>query len=315
MRLSQIDLNLFIVFEAIYDKRNLTRAAELLCITQPAVSNALARMRKTFNDQLFVSTPLGMAPTPFSENIIGRIREALQLLNASAHENALFEPRTAKRVFRLSMTDLTEALLLPSLGEMIEQQAPGIRIESYFTSRAEIPTALTNGAIDLAIDAPLTDDPNLCRSLLLRDRYACMLRQDHPFTRDRLTTEDYLGFEHIHVSSRRRGSGHVDAELHKQGLRRVVRMRVQHYMVAPLIAMRTDLALTAPVRLLEHYDTRILELPFDVPHLEWYCYWHNSVDQDPVNRWLRDKLIHIVGNMQGINLQTQSGDDTLVTIV
>jgi DNA-binding transcriptional LysR family regulator len=97
MRLSKIDLNLFVVFDAIYNKRNLTRAAEVLNLTQPAVSNALARLRKTLNDPLFVSTPAGMMPTPMAENIVGRVREALQLLDSSAHEGDVFDPASSER--------------------------------------------------------------------------------------------------------------------------------------------------------------------------------------------------------------------------
>src|SRR5579864_7827542 len=161
MRLSKVDLNLFVVFEAVYRTRNLTRAAEALFITQPAVSNALARMRKAFDDPLFVSTSSGMVPTPFTENIIGRVREALQLLEASATEGDVFVPAASERTFRLSMPDLTEAILLPAIGEVLQQQAPGMSIECYFTPRSEVAAALATGKIDFAIDVPLIDDPQL----------------------------------------------------------------------------------------------------------------------------------------------------------
>lgn len=142
MRPSKVDLNLFVVFEAVYRTRNLTRAAELLFITQPAVSNALARMRKAFDDPLFVSTPAGMTPTPVSENIIGRAREALQLLDSSTHAGERFDPASSQRTFRLSMNDLTETMLLPALEEVLQRLAPGIRIESYCTTRRDVPEAL-----------------------------------------------------------------------------------------------------------------------------------------------------------------------------
>ena len=299
MRPPKLDLNLFVVFEAIYDKRNLTRAAEMLFITQPAVSNALARMRKAFDDPLFVSTPSGMVPTPLSENIIGRVREALQLLETSATEGDVFVPAASERTFRLSMPDLTEAILLPALGEVLQQQAPGMRIESYFTPRSEVAAALATGKIDFAIDVPLIDDPQLHQMPLGSDRYACMLRHDHPFASDTLTMDDYLALGHIQVSSRRQGSGLVDAELSKLGKRRQMQMRVQHYMVAPLIALRTDLALTAPVQLLQRYDARILELPFPLARLEWHLYWHRSGEQDQANRWVRGEVIRLMAEMSG----------------
>ncbi|RDJ98151.1 LysR family transcriptional regulator [Cupriavidus lacunae] len=294
MRISKVDLNLFVVFEAIYRLRNLTRAAEALCITQPAVSNALARMRKTFNDPLFVSNPAGMVPTPISENIIGRVREALQLLDASTHEGHVFDPEASERVFRVSMSDLTEALVLPALGERLQQWAPRMSIRSYYTDRNEVPTALANSTIALAIDAPHIIAPQLRQAAIGLDRYACMVRPDHPFTGNVLSMDDYLKMGHIHVSSRRKGSGYVDAELARLGQRRDIQIRVQHYMAAPLIAMRTDLALTAPLRLLRRYSGRILELPFNIPELEWHCYWHCSADQDPGNQWLREQFISLM---------------------
>ncbi|SAL02939.1 LysR family transcriptional regulator [Caballeronia arationis] len=290
MRLSKIDLNLFVVFEAVYRTRNLTRAAEMLFITQPAVSNALARMRKAFDDQLFVSTSAGMVPTPVSENIIGRVRDALQLLESSTNAGEQFDPASSDRTFRLSMNDQTETLLLPALEEVLQRLAPGMRIESYFTTRRDVSEALASGAVNLAIDAPLIDDPSLEQEPLGRDQYACMLRQDHPFSKRKLTIDDYLGFGHIHVSSRRQGPGLVDAELNKLGLRRSIQIRVQHYLVAPLIAMRTDLALTAPLKLLKRYDARILALPFDLPDIESHSYWHRSVTGDPAHRWLREQV-------------------------
>ncbi|GJH29005.1 LysR family transcriptional regulator [Caballeronia novacaledonica] len=294
MRSPKLDLNLFVVLESIYEKRNLTRAAEALFITQPAVSNALARMRKAFDDPLFVSTSSGMVPTPFTENIIGRVREGLQLLEASATEGDVFVPATSERTFRLSMPDLTEAILLPALGEVLQQQAPGMRIESYFTPRSELSNALATGKIDFAIDAPLIDDPQLHQTRLGCDRYACMLRHDHPFAGEALTMDDYLELDHIQVSSRRQGSGIVDAELKRLGKQRRIQIRVQHYMVAPLVALRTDLALTAPTQLLERHDARMVELPFPIPSLEWHLYWHRSSEQDQASLWFRSKMVELM---------------------
>jgi DNA-binding transcriptional LysR family regulator len=294
MRLPKLDLNLFVVFESIYEKRNLTRVAEALYITQPAVSNALARMRKAFDDPLFVSTPSGMVPTPLTENIIGRVREALQLLEASASEGDVFVPGTSRRTFRLSMPDLTEAVLLPLLGEVLQQQAPSMSIESYFTPRSEVSSALATRRIDFAIDVPLINDPQLRQASLGSDRYACMVRHDHPFRGDVLSIDDYLALGHIQVSSRRQGSGLVDAELRKLGKERRIQMRVQHYMVAPLVALRTDLALSAPMQLLQRHDARILELPFQLPRQEWHLYWHRSSEQDQASIWLGEKIIDIL---------------------
>ena len=115
MNLSKVDLNLFIVFDAIYTEANLTRAGQIVGITQPAVSNALARLRETFNDPLFVRTAQGMVPTPMAQNIIGPVRNALSLLRVSVQESRIFNPSQAVKTYRISMTDLTEAVILPPL--------------------------------------------------------------------------------------------------------------------------------------------------------------------------------------------------------
>ena len=292
--LNQVDLNLFIVFEAIYAKRNLTRAAEVLRITQPAVSNALARMRATFNDPLFVSAPGGMVPTRVAENMFGRVAEALQLLNYSIREGNQFDPATAEKTFRVSMSDLDEALILPTLGRILEREARGIRVESYSTRRKDVARQLASGMLDLAVDAPLLNDPQLRSMPMMEGTYVCILREHHPLAGQPLTLDSYLSLDHIHVSSRPQGMGHVDVALNKLGKRRNIKMRVRHYLVAPQIMLESDLALSAPLRLAQGYPTKVLELPFTLPSMALHLYWHRSADLDQANQWLRKKLLAVV---------------------
>ena len=293
MRLNQVDLNLFIVFETIYAERNLTRAAEILCLSQPAVSNALARLRRTFDDPLFVRSNKAMIPTPVAENIIGRIRDALLLMSSSLNEGGIFEPEKSDKTFRVNMSDLIAAMILPSLEGVVTATAPRINLESYHIPRPDLVRELATGAMDFVIDAPVLNDPQLCHTPLMKERYVCMVRKDHPFLGDKLTLGDYLGFDHIHVSSRRSGLGHVEIALNNLGQRRNIHLRIQHYMVAPLVAMQSDLALTVPSGLLRQYDARIMELPFELPELELHLYWHKSRHTDPASIWMRERIIEI----------------------
>lgn len=293
MRLNQVDLNLFIVFEAIYTEGNLTRAAEILCLSQPAVSNALSRLRRTFDDPLFIRSKRGMMPTPVAENIIGRVRDALLLMNSSLNEGGVFQPNISDKTYRISMSDLIAAMILPSLEGVITDKAPKLNLESYHVPRQDVIRELAVGGMDFVIDAPPLNDPQLCRASLLTEKYVCMLRKDHPFVGDRLTMSDYLNFNHIHVSSRRSGLGHVEIALNNLGERRNIQLRIQHYMVAPLVAMQTDLALTVPSGLVRQYDARILELPFELAEMELHLYWHKNKDADPANIWMRDQIIEI----------------------
>lgn len=293
MNLSKVDLNLFLVFDVIYSERNLTRAAEVLCLTQPTVSNALARLRSSLNDELFVRTPKGMIPTPLTENIIGRVRDALQLLDTSVMEGDLFDPATSERTFRISMNDFTEALLLPELMNELGRHAPGMSVESYYTRRSDLQVALSSGQLELAIDLAGITNPQFCHAPLMRENYVCAVRNDRTDIGDTLTLEQYLALDHVHVSSRRRGLGVVDMELNKMGYQRQIRMRLQHYLVASEIVRHSDLAMTVQSNCVRKTDLRIIELPFELPVLESQLLWHRSADGDRANRWLRERIINL----------------------
>jgi DNA-binding transcriptional LysR family regulator len=289
--LKKLDLNLFLVFDTIYTERNLTQAAKSLAITQPAVSNALSRLRRMFNDELFVRTSKGMLPTPIADGIAQNISAALGMLNASVLEREEFSPASAQRTYHFSMTDLAEALILPRLFPYFEQQAPHLALQSYYTKRHELIRHLSRGELDFAIDVPLIEDTQVSHQSLIRDDYVCAIRPDHPLASEPLTLDSYLAMRHIHVSSRRKGLGQVDMSLLKvQGERRI-QLRVQHYRVAAEVVSGTDLVLTVPRFLASQYSLSLRPLPFEVPPLDLHLYWHRQSDSDPSHRWLRESLL------------------------
>lgn len=302
MNLHKVDLNLFIVFDAIYTEANLTRAGQIVGITQPAVSNALARLRETFNDPLFVRTAQGMVPTPMAQNIIAPVRNALQLLRVSVQESRTFNPLQANKTFRISMTDLTEAVIFPPLFQRLRRLAPNVKIESMLAKRRETTKELAAGRLDFAMDAPLNTDPQVRHVKLLEDRYVCAMRRGHPLARDKLSVEEYLSLSHIHISSRRSGLGMVDLALGKMGLQRKIALRSQHYMMATQVIQHTDMAVTVPERFARRHDLHQAALPVDIPPLETHIYWHESTDQDPANRWMREQMIEIA---QQVTAQAQ----------
>lgn len=295
MNLSKVDLNLFIVFDAIYTEANLTRAGQIVGITQPAVSNALARLRETFNDPLFMRTAQGMVPTPMAQNIISPVRNALALLRVSVQESRIFNPLQANKTFRISMSDLSESVILPSLFQRLRRLAPGVTIESFLCKRRETTKELAAGHLDFAVDAPLNSDPQVRHVKLLEDRYVCAMRQGHPLARrEHLTLEDYLAQPHIHISSRRNGLGHVDLALGRLGLQRKVALRSQHYMMAAQVLQQSDMLMTVPERFARRHELHAVSLPInDVPAVETHLYWHESTDQDPANRWMREQIIEL----------------------
>ncbi|SEM67984.1 transcriptional regulator, LysR family [Pseudomonas sp. ok272] len=295
MNLSKVDLNLFIVFDAIYTEANLTRAGQIVGITQPAVSNALARLRETFNDPLFVRTAQGMVPTPMAQNIIGPVRNALSLLRVSVQESRIFNPSQAAKTYRISMTDLTEAVILPPLFQRLRRLAPTVVIESFLSKRRETTKELAAGRLDFAVDAPLNTDPQVRHVKLMEDRYVCAMRKGHPLAaKEKFTLDDYLSLTHIHISSRRNGLGHVDLALGKMGIQRKIALRSQHYLMASQVLHKTDMVMTVPERFARRHDLHAFNLPInDVPAVETHLYWHESTDQDPANRWMREQIIEL----------------------
>lgn len=293
MNLSKIDLNLFIVFDAIYSEGNLTRAGQIMGITQPAASNALSRLRATFNDPLFIRTAQGMTPTPLAQNIITPIRSALQLLRGSVHDSRIFDPSQANKTFRLSMTDLIEEILLPATFQRLSTLAPNIRIESLLARRRDTGKELAAGHLDFAIDIPLNNDPHLHHTKLLEDRYVWAMRQGHPLAAHKsITLQHYINAQHIHISSRRSGLGPVDLALGKMGYQRNIVLRSQHYLMAHTVLQNTDLTITVPARFAARHGLHSVELPIaGITPIESHLFWHSSADQDPANRWMREQLL------------------------
>ncbi|MEO1656629.1 MAG: LysR family transcriptional regulator [Pseudomonadota bacterium] len=298
MRLDKVDLNLFVALDVIYTEQNLTRAAEILGVTQPAVSNALARLRATLNDELFVRTPKGMAPTPLTENIIPGVRDALQLLNASVRAADRFDPKKTKRMFRLSLNDVAEALFLPRLMHDLNIHAPGASVVSYYERRSELSLSMSSGKLDIAIDVPAAVDKDMHHHPLFKEQYVCAVRENHPDVHGDLTLEQYLDLEHIEVSSRKSGLGLVDHQLRKLGYERRVRLRLSHYLVVPEIVLNTNLALTVPSHWVRWTGMKTFELPFKVPELETHLIWHQSADGDLANRWLRERILALGQELQ-----------------
>lgn len=296
MKLSDIDLNLFVVLDAIYTEGNLTRAGEIIGITQPAVSNSLSRLRTLFDDPLFVRTADGMIPTPTAQNIIGSVRQALDLVRSSVQQSEHFDPLLSEKRFRISANDLTEAIQLPPLIKHLKEKAPNIAVECYQVRRRDLNIELASGNLDLAIDIPLTPDPQIKQVPLRASPHVCVVRKDHSFIRNNLDLEAYLALEHVHISSRRGGLGIVDLALGKMGKKRNIAVRTQHYLATPLLIATTDMALTVSTSFARFLMTlspvQVFDLPFETPQLETHLYWHESTDKDQSNQWFRSLILN-----------------------
>ena len=286
--LARIDLNLFIVFEAIYGERNITRAAERLSVTQPTVSNALARLRRSLDDPLFVKTRAGMQPTALAESIAPRIGEALHVLRLVAKQGQSFDPSASRRVFRISVVEPFDSLVIPHLFAAIGQEAPNVEPHITRALRTDLSKSLENGTVEMAIDIPLRDVSDLHYTSIGREPWVCAVRPDHPNTE--LSLEDYLSLSHLSVSSRPGGEGPVDIALRRTGHRRRIVGRIQQYSAAREIILQSDMAITGPESWLRSLGLRILPLPLDVRPFELRLYRHRHSDADLATQWMFDRL-------------------------
>jgi DNA-binding transcriptional LysR family regulator len=294
VHLSQVDLNLFVVLEAIYREGNITRAGQQLNLTQPAISHALKRLRDLLQDPLFVRQGAHMVPTPFTRNMIEEVRQALQILETNLSQSRNFDPEHTRRNFHLSLLEYGEAMILPPLLKRMTHAAPGMSITTSRVKRRDLETELARGSIDLAIDIPMTTSDRIRHKWLLNEPFVVMARRGHPAIKGELDLDTYVAQRHVQVSSRRYGPSLIDIELGRRGLRREVVLRSQHNLTACLVVSRTDMLLTLPERQAQLLNTilvnQVFPLPLDAPRLEAHLYWHESVENDPANRWLREEI-------------------------
>ena len=311
MNLHRIDLNLFAVFDAIYTAGSLTKAADVLCITQPAVSNSLSRLRDLLNDPLFVRTGHTMTPTPVAQNIIVPAREALELLRKSVQASHVFDPMIAKKQFNFASRDLLEASIIPRLLTRLEDQAPNITLTNFDIGYNKIVAEMANGHLDFFADATSFSDPLLTKHKIANDRYVVVAKKNHPELRHGLTLEQFLKMDHINVSQNPKTQSLIDIELDKLGYKRSIKFSSQHFLTVPSALVKTNMIACLPYHLAKHYDVAIFELPFKVPKLEYFLYWHISMEDDHAHRWMREEIMEIARIYQSSDQKQQADTQTL----
>lgn len=288
MKISAFDLNLFVIMNSIYTEGSLTKAAEVVGITQPAVSNALSRLREKFEDDLFVRTGSGMVPTQKTENIIKDIQNALQLMQKSVNEPDEFDPATSQKTFRISLGDINEGRILAILISKIEKQAPNIKLECYYIARGQVPHALATNELSFAVDPFIPNSKDTNSTKVFSDKFVIAHRANHPVSKiTEITLDEALELKYINISNRKRGASVVEMEMQKMQLQPEIALRAQHYLVTPEIVRSTDLCLLCSETFAKKHGLSYVNLPFDVPPLEQYLIWHKSDDNDGSHIWMR----------------------------
>ncbi|RZI44400.1 LysR family transcriptional regulator [Herbaspirillum sp. HC18] len=300
-----LDLNLLRVFDAVMTEQNLTRAANRLAMTQPAVSNALRRLRDALNDDLLIRTAHGVKPTPRAENLWPAVRRALSELEEAIAPEQNFDIANAQNTFRMAMADATAALWLPALVRSIEREAPKLTIRMVPLTTREPRPMLLRGDIDLAVGffpgvvAQLAGGQGASVSPIRHEqlysgRYVCVMRKEHPLANLELTVDRYCDANHLLVSFSGRAHGLVDEALAKIGRERRILLTVNQFFTAGRVVTTSDLITVLPRHLIASTGTTgaliTKELPFDLPEVHIDMLWHERDTRNPAHKWLRGHL-------------------------
>ena len=300
MELTDIDLNQLVLFQQLMVERRVSKVAENLGLTQPAVSNTLARLRRQFGDDLFVRTPKGMVPTPLAEQMAGPIGEALALLHNGLNPPSRFDPASVQRSITIGMTDIGEIVFLPALLAHLRQVAPGVALTTVRTTASTLREDMEAGQVDLAIGPLPQLKGGFFQRRLFRQRYVCLFRQGHPLDRGQMSLADFQAAEHLVIVSAGTGHGKVDDLIRRAGIERRMRLTVPHFVSVGHILQRSDMVATVTERLAERlaapFGLHYLPHPIDLPDVAINLFWHAKVHRSPAHQWLRGLVFDLFGD-------------------
>jgi len=299
MELEELDLNLLVVFNQLLIERRVSKVAENLGISQPAVSNSLAKLRKLFGDELFLRTPKGMEPTPYADQLAESVSYALGMIHSGINQRTSFDPSKASRSFTIGMTDIGEIYFLPALIERVHREAPGVTLSTVRNTAVNLRDDLESGKVDLAIGLLPQLKAGFFQRRLFAQSYVCLMRRGHKLDKRKISLAEFSGAEHLVVVSAGTGHGKVDELLQRGGVERNVRLTVPHYVSVGHILQRSDLITTVPERLadrlLEPFELVKVPHPAKLPDIAINVFWHAKYHRFPANRWLRGVVFDLFG--------------------
>ncbi|WP_173940187.1 LysR family transcriptional regulator [Pseudomonas sp. GW456-12-10-14-LB2] len=290
--LRRIDLNLLVILDALLSEQHVTRAAERLHLSQPAVSHALARLRDLLGDPLLVRAGSGLVPTARALELAAPLAEILAQVQSLLAPNT-FDPASARRTFRLAMSDYGAAIILPGLIRTLRAEAPGIDLQISHASREGMVEGLLNGDIDLAAGV-LPELPGELRSMpLFKERYVCLLDRHSLPADGQLDLPTYLSRPHVLLEMRGSGTPEIERTLTALRERRRVAISLPHWSVAPQFISGTDLILTVASRALNEVDDQSLIVvppPFEIAPFTFVSAWHKRRGGDQALNWLNRRI-------------------------
>jgi DNA-binding transcriptional LysR family regulator len=294
--IATLDFQSLLVFEALMQNRQVTRAAASLDISQPTFSRRLSKMRERFDDPLFVRTQHSMEPTPYALAIAEAVSEIVELYHSSFTGVGHFDAKTSQRNFRVAASDIGHSILFPRLLKLVKTAAPSVKLTAANLGEKPLIDVLEKGNADLAFGSFPKLNAGIYEQTIYTDEYACLVSSENKKYKNRISRKEYAEAKHVVVSLEGLDHAHHEAE-------RTIRNAVapdnvvvvaQSFMTALALAQNSDLMLTLPLRSAAIFNLqkkfRLLELPFTLPPFRVRQYWHERFHKDPANRWLRNHI-------------------------
>lgn len=301
INIRNVDLNLLVAFDALYDTGNVSRAAERLSLTQSTVSGILNRLRELFADPLFVRTRHGVLPTPRADALRNPVKALLADVEALVQPET-FDPATAELTVSISANDYMQLALIVPLVTALRERAPGIRVAVMPAYIAELADHLARGTVDLALSTPEFADPSLPRVHLYKERYTCIARDGHPHKGSDMSLEDFCRYDHVLVAPTGGSfSGPTDDALSLAGASRKVAVSLPNFQVMLETVRAADLLAVVPETLLSGSGSglRTFVPPVPIPDFDVIACWHRRLEKSLVHRWVRDVLVQLAGEQAG----------------
>ncbi|QBR01399.1 LysR family transcriptional regulator [Paraburkholderia pallida] len=294
----KLDLNLLRVLVAIHESGSVTKAAQQLGMSQPAVSAALGRLRESLADPLFIRQADGMLPTPRADTLAGKARQVLDAIDHDILRPPEFDPQADDVEFVFCLSAIGEIVFLPTLLRHIREQAPRALVKSVSLAPEQLEEALGCGEVDLALGYfPDLKKAEFFQRRLFSHDFVCMVRSGHRIKGPRMTLNQFATTEQVFVKDGSRTQERVEAALAQKAVKRNVVLQTSHYLSIPIVIAESDLVVVLPRTVADVFsdlmDVRVVEPPVEIPRYDLKVYWHRRFGQDPKVKWLRERVIGI----------------------
>lgn len=299
MDIRSLDLNLLVVFDAMLKHQNVTKAAEALRLSQPAMSAAVSRLRTLFDDPLFVRTGLGMEPTPKAESLKVSIQSIVETIETEILTTKNFDPTVSERTFTLVTPDIAEVNFLPKLLSELEQKSPNINLKTLAMPREAAANALESGNAEMAIGYfPDLHKAGFFQQKLITSSHVCLIKKNHPYIGEKISTAQFVQSSHAVVKPD--GREHIfERFLQNKEIERRVVVELSHFMSLLPIIENSELIATVPKDLADffvaHGNVRYVPTPMKSPSIDVHLFWHQRFQKDTAHIWLRNVIHRLFG--------------------